>query len=273
MEPYHLALAFLGSVAAGSLGAVTGVGGGILIVPLLNQVLGVGIKQAIGTSLASVIATSSIGSSVYLRKSITNIRLALFLEPTAILGSIAGAMLVGVLEPVLLKRAFGVTLLYACITMVRGGKVVEANEIPESEYGRSRLDGRYLDEHLNRVVCYRPVRRLAGALLNAIAGLVSGMLGLGGGVVKVPVMNLVMKVPIKAASATSNFMIGFTAASGTLVHQLRGYVLPVDVAVVVAGIYIGSYYGARYMMRLDPRKVRFLFSAILFVTALRMLLA
>ncbi len=275
MLPLSLAitLSFLGALAAGSLGAIAGIGGGIIIVPLLNQVVGVDIKHAIGTSLAATIATSCIGSSVYLRKGITNLRLAFFLEPTAIIGSVTGATLVGVLEPRLLKLLFAIALLYTALTMIKGKKVREANLIPEDDYGKSFLDGNYYDEYYKKVFYYRPLNKIPALILNTGAGIVSGMLGLGGGIVKVPIMNLLMRVPIKVASATSNFMIGFTAASGTIIHLKLGNVEPMLVAAVVLGIYIGSLYAAKRMVGLNPTFIRLIFAILLILSALKMMLS
>lgn len=254
MELVSSALVFLVASAAGLIGALLGIGGGTLMVPFFTINLGIPVKTAVPVSLTSLIATSLMGSSVYLKRGLVNLRLAVLLESTTILGSLAGASLTIALPPRLVEAVFGVVLLYAFALMVY--RTLRAGEGPGYRAIPSRLP------HRNAGIA---------ASLSFLAGLVSGMLGVGGGLVKVPILDVVAGLPIKLAIATSNYMIGVTASAGAVVYILRGFVAPELVLLSVLGITIGSRAGAYLMTRLRSRTLRLLFSLLLAYYSIRMI--
>lgn len=218
-------IAFAASFVAGLFGSLVGVGGGIIVVPVLTLVLDVPIHYAIGASIVSVIATSSGAASSYVRKGMANLRVAMFLEVATAAGAIAGALLAGLAPEKVLYIAFGTVLVYTALSMIRKRK---ANRVPAPDplADRLRLHGSYYDEAEKQEIHYRVGRTKLGFGVSGIAGLMSGLLGIGGGAIKVPAMNLAMGIPLKVCTATSNFMIGVTAAASATVYFLRGDVLP-----------------------------------------------
>jgi len=250
MNPLNLlALAGLGAVA-GALGALLGIGGGLLITPLLTLAFGVPIELAIGTSLVAIIGTSSATASVYVERKLSDIRLGMTLELATTLGAISGALVAGLLSRRWLTFLFSFFLLYAGSTMVRGAgqrRVVE-----------ERLTG------------YQVRRLPLGMFFSYLAGGISGLLGVGGGPIKVPLMYLIMGVPLKVATATSNFMIGVTAAASAFVYYIRGNILAYPSAPVVVGVFVGSLAGSHLSRRVPARSVLWLFVGVMFYLALSM---
>src|SRR5213083_966609 len=230
---------------AGMGGSYLGIGGGVFLIPFMTLVLSVNIKVAIATSLIGVIATSSGAASVYVRDHLTNLRLAMFLEVATTLGGIAGA-LVGLRVPdFYLYLTFGVMVLYAAAAMARVRETAKERAYqagPEPRLTeRLNLSSVYFDQEDQGVYRYRVERPVAGFGVSAAAGLFSGLLGVGGGFIKVPAMNILMRVPMKAAVATSNFMIGVTAAASAFIYYSRGLVDPGLAAMVIIGVFSGTY--------------------------------
>jgi uncharacterized membrane protein YfcA len=252
------------SVLAGLLGAIAGVGGGILIIPALTLVFGVDIHLAIGASIVSVIATSSGAAAAYVRDRLTNLRIGMFLELATTSGAVVGALLAAIIAPSLLYVVLGVVLLLsAALQVTRLGEELARAE-PASELARRlSLADSYPDARLESEVPYSPRRIPLGFALMAVAGLVSGLLGIGSGALKVVAMDGAMGLPMKVSSATSNFMIGVTAAASAGIYLGRGDVDVRIAAPVALGVLAGAFAGARLLGRLTNRHVRLIFVPVL----------
>lgn len=259
---------------AGLAGSYLGIGGGIFLVPIMALILGIDIRVAIATSLIGVIATSSGAASVYVRDRLTNLRLAMFLEVATTLGAISGALVGLFISPFFLYVAFGAMVLYAATTMVRSRETAKdrvyrgGEESPLSE--RLKLGSVYFDREDQGVYRYRVDRPVAGFGVSAAAGLFSGLLGVGGGFIKVPAMNVLMHVPMKAAVATSNFMIGVTAAASAFIYYSQGRVDPSLAAMVIIGVFTGTIIGTRLLERSKASNVRFVFAVFLAILGVAM---
>ncbi|MGE5262348.1 MAG: sulfite exporter TauE/SafE family protein [Acidobacteriota bacterium] len=263
---------FIVSIGAGIFGALLGLGGGVILVPVLTLVLGIDIHYAIGASIVSVIATSSGAAAAYLRDGVTNIRVAMFLEMATTTGAIVGALLGGYIGGPGLFLVFSLVLLYSAFAMFRRRNA----ELPVGiEMGPLanflHLGSTYYDTALNRLVAYNVRGARYGLPLMFVAGAVSGLLGIGSGVLKVPAMDIAMKLPMKVSTATSNLMIGVTAAASAGVYFVRGDVNPFIAAPVAMGVLIGATAGTRMMMRTRSTQIRRVFVVVLVVVALQML--
>jgi len=263
---------FVVSIGAGIFGALLGLGGGVILVPVLTLVLGIDIHYAIGASIVSVIATSSGAAAAYLRDGVTNIRVGMFLEIATTTGAIVGALIAGYVGGAGLFIVFGVVLTYSAYAMFRHRDA----ELPTGvEMGPLanflHLGSAYYDSALNRLVEYNVRGARYGLPLMFVAGAVSGLLGIGSGVLKVPAMDLAMKLPLKVSTATSNFMIGVTAAASAGVYFIRGDVNPFIAAPVAMGVLIGATVGTRLMMRTRSTQIRRVFVVVLMIVALQML--
>ncbi len=264
---------FFVSIGAGIFGALLGLGGGVILVPILTLVLGIDIHYAIGASIVSVIATSSGAAAAYLRDGVTNIRVAMFLEIGTTLGAIFGAFVAGFVGGPGLFIIFGLVLMYSAYAMFRRRDA----ELPMGvEMGPLAnflsLGSSYFDTALNRLVTYNVRGARYGLPLMFVAGAVSGLLGIGSGVLKVPAMDIAMKLPMKVSTATSNMMIGVTAAASAGVYFIRGDVNPFIAAPVAMGVLIGAMLGTRIMMRLKSTVIRRVFILVLVIVALQMLI-
>lgn len=238
---------------AGLLGALTGIGGGILLTPVLALHFGIPIRQAIGTGLVAVITTSTASSSVHLQRHTTDIRLGMTLELATAFGAAVTAYLVGYFNRNLLEGLFAAFLLYSAITILRSGGKVK----PEDDSSPA-LNGEIV------IPPYEPRRYPLGLAASLVAGALSGLLGIGGGPIKVPVMFIFMNVPLMVATATSNFMIGVTAAASAIVYYRRGDILVPYAAPLAVGVFLGSLLGARLAPRVHTRIVVYLLVAIMF---------
>lgn len=260
------------SLLAGIIGAILGIGGGILIVPALTIVFGVNIRFAIGASIVSVIATSSGAAAAYVRDKITNIRLGIFLEVATTIGALVGFFLASYAHPKFLYFLFAGILTYSAFVMLIG-RSFEVKNIPPKEDPlaiRLKVNGTYPERNLGKNVSYKVYNVAWGFVMMLGAGIVSGLLGIGSGILKVPAMDTVMKLPIKVSSATSNFMIGVTAAASAAAYLMKGEVLPVLVAPVALGVIGGSWVGAKIMVRLQGARIRQAFIVVLIITAIQM---
>ncbi len=271
MDFVLLLVVFVVALLAGFAGSMLGVGGGIFLIPFLTLILDLDVRVAIATSLIGVIATSSGAASVYVRDRLTNLRLGMFLEVATTLGAILGAfvaaVVLGPLGPPVLQVVFGAVAVYAAMYMLRTRESArERAALAPEEHGiakRLGLSSYYFDPEDQAVYRYRVVRPGAGFAVSGVAGALSGLLGIGGGVVKVPAMNVLMRVPMKVAVATSNFMIGVTAAASAFVYYSRGYVNPTLAAMVILGVFLGTVIGTRTLARLPARWVRAVFAIVL----------
>ena len=271
---FELVVLILGAAfLAGLAGSVLGIGGGIFLVPYLTLMpfLRLPLQEAIATSLIAVIATSSGAASVYVRDRLTNLRLGIFLEVATTFGAIVGAFVVVFVPSQVLEVAFGLVVLYASVYMIRTREGARERAAIAPEQGgiveRLRLSGFYFDPEDQAVYRYRVVRPAAGFGVSALAGGISGLLGVGGGFIKVPAMNVLMRVPMKVAVATSNFMIGVTAAASAFIYYSRGFVDPSVAAMVIVGVFLGTSFGTRLLVRAPARAVRFAFAALLVAVA------
>src|SRR2546428_36148 len=241
--------------------------------PFLSLVEGVPVPLAIGASIVSVVATSSSSAATYVQDHLTNLRLGMFLEIGTVAGAITGAFVAVFLPASVLFVLFGLILLYATIIMVRArGIEFSADVKPDTTSRILSLGGPYEDHSLNRVVKYEVTRTPLTAFIGYFAGIVSGLLGVGGGIINVPTMNLVSKVPVKVASATSNFMIGVTAAASASVYLLRGDVHPILAAPLIIGVAGGALLGTRVLKVTPPTRVKVAFGILLAVISLLMIL-
>jgi uncharacterized membrane protein YfcA len=240
---------------SGLLGALTGIGGGVLLTPILALHFGIPIRQAIGTSLVAVITTSAASSSVHLQRHTTDIRLGMTLELATSFGAAVTAYLVGYFNRDALEGLFAGFLLYSALTiLIRRGKVKTEDE-PSPSFNPSNGE--------ITIPPYEPKRYPLGLGASLVAGALSGLLGIGGGPIKVPVMFIFMEVPLMVATATSNFMIGVTAAASAIVYYRRGDILIHYAAPLSVGVFMGSLLGARLAPRIHTKVVVYLLVAIM----------
>jgi len=285
-----LFLVFVASLFGGVIGALLGLGGGIIVVPALTVLFGIDIHYAIGASIVSVIATSSGAAVRYVRDHISNLRIGMFLELATTTGAITGAFVGAYLGGPILFFIFGLLMLYSCYVMFQRGKMEQASmagaldpetlrRMPDDQRSlgrrlarRLRLDAEYYDAAAKRKIAYRVQGVPLGFGLMYIAGMVSGLLGIGGGALKVPAMDIAMRIPMKASTTTSNFMIGVTAAASAGVYFSRGDINPVIAAPVALGVLLGALLGAQLLIRTRGIVIRQIFVLVLVLTALEMFL-
>ena len=260
------------SIGAGFLGSLLGLGGGLIVIPALTLLLHVDIRLAIGASIISVIATSSGAAAAYVRDRMANLRLAMFLELGTTTGAITGAYLAGIVHPRWLFILFGAILGYSAIAMFRGRGSVDDDAEVGTLTRVLKLRGTYFDDATGKEIFYQPVRARLGLALMYIAGTVSGLLGIGSGALKVPAMDLAMELPIKVSTATSNFMIGVTAAASAGVYFSRGQIDPFIAGPVSVGVLVGAFLGSHTLGRIGSHSVRVTFVIVLLLVALQMLL-
>ena len=240
-------------VAAGIFGAVLGLGGGIIIIPVLTQVFHVDFKMAVATSLVAVIATSTGGAITYLKEQKANIRLGMTLEVTTTIGSLIAVIIIGVISEKLLTVIFIAILLYSGYNMFISIR-------PKVSFDNITDENNYKIENL-------PL----GMTVSLIAGMLSGLLGIGGGLIKVPAMTLLMKIPIKPATATSNFMIGVTAATSALFYFGKEVIITDITAAMTIGVLIGAFIGVRVSGKLKNNTIIYTFIAVILLTAVKMI--
>ena len=272
MDPGQILPLFLISVAAGILGAMLGLGGGIIIVPALTLLFHRDVHEAVGVSMVSVIATSISATGVYLRHGYVNVSLGLYLQLATVAGAIAGGYIGVGTKPVYLEILFGAMLLYTAYSMARGKSAGASSD----EYlNENDLDYPYIHQFVDAATekehVYCPGAMVVGACASVGAGLLSGLLGVGGGFIKVPVMHLLMGVPLKAAIATSNYIIGMTAAASAMIYFSRGYVKPLTVAPCAIGVLLGAQIGSRIGSRMHSAALRWAFVALLVFLSAQML--
>jgi len=258
--------------AAGLVGSLFGLGGGILMVPMLVLVLEVPIHNAVATSLLCVIATSSAAASKFVAQGVANVRLGMTLEILTVIGGMIGGLVAGFLPGRVLVFLFACAMSVMAIPMARGGQEHEptperSEDDAETTPFTHQLDSHYFDASRQNEVHYR-VRRLPVAMsVSGLAGLLSGLLGVGGGILKVPVLVTYCNVPIKAAAATSNFMIGVTAVASAFVYYGRGEIAPLVTAASVLGVFAGSRTGSLLAGRVHDRHLRKGFALLMILVA------
>jgi uncharacterized protein len=258
----------LGSILAGLIGALTGLGGGVVIVPLLTLGLGVDIRYAIGASLVSVITTSSSAASTYIKEGFSNLRVGMFLEIATTLGALSGAFLALILSPRYIAVIFGLVLLQSAYSSLQNFK----------ESAESKAD--HLAQIFNMDSTYPTPGGLrhyhvqnipGGFFLMLIAGALSGLLGIGSGVLKVIAMDRIMKMPFKVSTTTSNFMIGVTAAASAGIYLNRGYIDPGLAMPVMLGVLLGATTGTHFLIKSKTKSLKILFSIVISIVAIGMI--
>jgi uncharacterized membrane protein YfcA len=268
-----LLLIFGGSVLAGVVGSLVGLGGGVLLVPMLTLAFGLPIQYAIGTSIVAVIATSSGSAAAYVRDRLTNMRVGLFLEMATTFGAVSGAFLAGLLVPHLLFLIFGVVLLVSAVPLVfKIGEELPRGVRNDRWANWLHLSSSYPDRQIGREVPYEVTRTPVGLVMMYVAGVLSGLLGIGSGSLKVIAMDTVMRLPMKVSTTTSNFMIGVTAAASAGIYFSRGDIPPLIAAPVALGILAGAFIGSRLLTRLSNNTLRLIFLPVLVVVAIQMVM-
>ncbi len=266
---------FLVSIFAGLVGALFGLGGGILIIPFLTLVEGIPVQFAVGASLVSVVATSSASAATYVQDHLTNLRLGMFLEIGTVAGAITGAYVSVFFQGSsswVLFILFGALLVYAAAAMLAGRKQDTPTKVEPDRLARAlNLGAEYPDAATGQRIQYQVTRTPHTAGISYVAGIVSALLGVGGGIIQVPTMNLVSRVPVKAASATSNFMIGVTAAASASVYFLRGQVYFLLAAPLMIGVVVGASVGTRLLRATPPLKMKLLFAILLLLISIDMI--
>ncbi|MVT12213.1 sulfite exporter TauE/SafE family protein [Chitinophaga tropicalis] len=257
-----------GAFMAGMLGSLTGLGGGVVLIPLLTLVFHVDIRYAVGASLVASIANSSGAAAAYIKEGITNVRIGMFLEIATTTGAIVGALLAVYTPTHIVAILFGIVLLFSAVMTLR-----KKHEHAETEGSRlagiMRLNSSYPVD--GKQVDYK-VRGVGGGYaLMTVAGIVSGLLGIGSGALKVLAMDNIMRIPFKVSTTTSNFMIGVTAAASAVVYLQRGYIDPGIAFPVVLGVLAGAFSGSKLLVRMNTRKLRILFCIVIGSLALEMI--
>ena len=276
----------VGSFLAGMLGSLTGLGGGVVIVPLLTLAFGVDIRYAIGASLVSVIATSSGAAAAYLREGYSNMRVGMFLEVATTIGALSGAFVAGHVSTSWIAIIFGVVLLYSAYTSFGGPKEPEKGLAPDRVATFLRLDGTFPADRVQGPPgatsvaaggasgareAYHVRNVPAGFGLMYLAGLLSGLLGIGSGAVKVLAMDQAMKIPFKVSTTTSNFMIGVTAAASAGIYLRRGYIDPGLALPVMLGVLAGALTGALILPGAKVKTLRMVFGVVIAALGVQMI--
>ncbi|WP_339323749.1 sulfite exporter TauE/SafE family protein [Paenibacillus sp. FSL W8-0194] len=271
MVMYSLEILLI-SILAGIVGSVLGLGGGIIVTPALTLLFGVSIEHAIGASIISVIATSSGSAIAYIRDRITNLRVGMFLEIATTVGAITGAFIGGLIAPNLLYIIFGLLLVYSAVNMIKRKKGGQQEQIAmHPAAAKLKLGGSYYDKAAQEQITYNVGNVYGGFGVMYGAGVVSGLLGIGSGSFKVMAMDVFMKLPLKVSTATSNFMMGVTAAASAGVYLLRGDIDPHIAGPVALGVLAGATIGAQIMQRMKSKTIRMLFIPVLLYVAFQMI--
>ncbi len=266
----HELLLFLISIGAGFLGSLLGIGGGIIVVPVLTLLLHIDIRFAIAASLISIVATSSGAAASFLRDRLTNLRVAVFLEIGTVFGAIAGFLISKTINSSSLYLAFGIFLLFSAIMMLRKrGDSISRNDHPWSK--RLGLASSYPHQN-GQSISYAVENVPLSLALMFFAGAMSALLGIGSGILKVLAMDGAMKLPMKVSSATSNFMIGVTATASAGAYLIEGDIQPAIAAPVAVGIIVGSWIGAKAMVHMKPQLIRQIFVFVLAIVSVQMIL-
>lgn len=258
---------------AGVLGSLLGLGGGIVITPALTLFFGVDIKYAVGASIMAVLATSSGSAIAYLKDDMLNLRMAMFLEIFTTLGAFLGAMLSVVIGGKVLFLLYGALMVFQAYNMyqkIRSKKEDHAADHNDAWAEKLNLSGSYFDKGLNKQVDYQVTNVPAGSAVMFLAGLASALLGIGAGAFKVLAMDTVMKMPLKASSATSNFMMGVTGAASAIFYLFSGQINPVLVTPICLGVVLGSMTGSRIMPYVPVKILRWVFLLVLLAIGFQM---
>ena len=262
-------LVWAGSLVAGFLGSLTGLGGGVVLVPLLTIFFHVDLRYAIGASLVSVIATSSGSAAAYVKEGFSNIRIGMFLEIATTMGALFGAYLTAKVPASAIAIIFGTVLMYSAYVSRRTRPRADVVEPPDPLATKLKMNGSFPDT--SGIRQYNVYNVPAGFGVMWIAGALSGLLGIGSGALKVVAMDQAMKIPFKVSTTTSNFMIGVTAAASAGVYLSRGYINPSLAMPVMIGVLIGSLLGTRVLVKTQTKRLRLVFSVVIVLLGVEMM--
>jgi uncharacterized protein len=267
-----LLLPFVLAVGAGGLGALLGIGGGLIIVPVLTGIVGVEIKVAIATSLIAVIATSTAAAAPYLDRGIADRRIGLPLLVATAAGGVAGGTVAGFLDARLLALLFGLVLVIVSARTLREGRGGDGNGSGVDPEAPGAFNSSYFDPRSKAFVPFTVHRIPLGMGISVVAGSISGLLGIGGGIINVPTIHLVMGAPLRVATSTSTYMLGATAVASGLIYYSRGQIDPLVAAPVALGVFLGARGGARVAHRVPQQALRLAFAGLALVFAAQMFL-
>lgn len=263
-------LLLLGAILAGLVGSLTGLGGGVVVIPLLTLGFGVDMRYAIGAALVTSIATSSGAAAAYIKEGITNVRIGMFLEIATTTGAVIGAIVAMYLDKKYIALIFGCVLIFSAVRNIRKKNQEEDYSAPGDKLGEKlKLNGSYPTKE--GVVNYKVHNVAGGYSLMTLAGILSGLLGIGSGALKVLAMDTAMRIPFKVSTTTSNFMVGVTAAASAVVYLQRGYIDPGLAMPIVIGVLIGAFFGSKILPKANVQKLRILFSVVIFALAVSMI--
>lgn len=265
----EILILFFGAVSAGLLGSLTGLGGGVVIIPLLTLGFGVPMHYAIGASLISVIGTSSGAAAAFVKEGFTNVRIGMFLEIATTTGAIGGALISGMLNANTIGIIFASILILTVILNLRKKPDHQEPLIEGSLEHKLQLYGTFPDKGV--IKSYAARNTISGFFMMAFAGVMSGLLGIGSGALKVLAMDNLMKLPFKVSTTTSNFMIGVTAVASSLIYFQRGEIIPVIVAPVLIGVVLGSYVGSKTLMVSQTKKLKIVFAVVVSILSIYMM--
>ncbi|MCU7614893.1 sulfite exporter TauE/SafE family protein [Chryseobacterium sp. GMJ5] len=265
----EIIILFLGAISAGLLGSLTGLGGGVIIIPLLTLGFGVPMHYAIGASLISVIGTSSGAAVAFVKEGFTNMRIGMFLEIATTAGAIAGALISGMLNPNTIGIIFASILLLTVILNLKGKPDHQEPLIQGTLEDKLKLYGTFPDKGILKNYAAR--NTVPGFFMMMFAGAMSGLLGIGSGALKVLAMDNMMKLPFKVSTTTSNFMIGVTAVASSLIYFQRGEIIPVIVAPVLVGVVVGSFIGSKTLMVSKTKKLKTFFAIVITILSIYMM--
>jgi uncharacterized membrane protein YfcA len=262
-------IVLIGAFLAGLVGSLTGLGGGVIIIPLLTLVLGVDIHYAIGASIISVIATSSGSAAAYVKEGITNIRIGMFLEVATTISAIIGAVVTVYINPSYIAVIFGLILLFSAAMMIRKKVDRSDNDTSGKLAVFFKLNGTYPTE--GGMKNYAVHHVMGGFLMMFVAGIISGLLGIGSGALKVIAMDNIMRIPFKVSTTTSNFMMGVTAAASAIVYLHRGQIDPGIAMPVTVGVLLGATIGSKILVKAKTDKLKVVFAVVVTFLALQMI--
>lgn len=270
LEIFSLIL-FFGAIFAGLIGSLTGLGGGVIVIPLLTLGFGVDMRYAIGAALVTSIATSSGAAAAYIKEGITNVRIGMFLEIATTTGAVIGAIVAMYLDKMYIAIVFGCVLIFSAVRSINKKEDNIDYTLPGDKLGvKLKLNGSYPTKN-GKIESYNVHNVAGGYSLMTIAGVLSGLLGIGSGALKVLAMDTAMRIPFKVSTTTSNFMVGVTAAASAVIYLQRGYIDPGLAMPIVVGVLIGAFFGSKILPKANVKLLRQLFSAVIFFLAIMMI--
>lgn len=271
LEIFSLIL-FFGACFAGLIGSLTGLGGGVVVIPLLTLGFGVDMRYAIGAALVTSIATSSGAAAAYIKEGITNVRIGMFLEIATTTGAVIGAIVAMYLDKLYIAIIFACVLIFSSVRSISKKEENVDYTLPGDKLGvKLKLNGSYPDNKTGIAQKYNVHNVVGGYSLMTLAGVLSGLLGIGSGALKVLAMDTAMKIPFKVSTTTSNFMVGVTAAASAVIYLQRGYIDPGLAMPIVVGVLVGAFFGSKILPKTNVRKLRILFSVVIFFLAISMI--